>query len=319
MKLYKGALAQGWKLSSSHPWLWLFGLFALFISGNGGQFDFYFKNVNKLVANNSIVNPIFWQNQQWQLFFQRIFSLWSTNAALFIILAATLLLAVIFVVYFSIISEIALIHAANQYPKKSINFHDCFLESHRHFWSILSINLITKAFIILFIFVIAIPLLHTILQTADQSFESLYYLVMILLLLPIVLFATFVDIYAVNYIIIKEERIFAAIKKAVKLFSQNWLVSMEMALIIFILSLLFGLFLILAVMIIVFPFVSTSILASTNSFLAIVTIGIILFLLSIVFFGAIFSAWQRTSWTYLFLNLTTNKHQSKLVRILRKQ
>ncbi|MFA6027515.1 MAG: hypothetical protein WC752_01150 [Patescibacteria group bacterium] len=319
MRLYFKALSDGWKLTSKHTWLWFFGLFALFIVGNGGEFDLYFKNVGRLSGNNSIFSAAFWQQGEWVEIINRLQSLWTENWIMTLFMAGIFVAALLFVLYFVVISQIALIYAANQGQKSSLSFHQCIVAGNKFFWRALIINIISKLIVIAVLLIIAIPLFFLL---SSGTYEATYSILASILLIPAVIIVSFLNKYAINYAVIDNEKIFPAIKKAFKLFGQNWLVSLEMALIIFILSLLLGLFILAATAIVLAPFLASSISTASAyadplaNILTVLMLAALVLIVGMVLAASIFSAWQLTSWTYLFKELTAGPKEGKLIRVL---
>lgn len=319
MQLYKEALARGWQLTTKHSFLWLFGLFALFISGNGGEFDIYFRNINSLTSSLSIFNPEFWKNNEWLILIKKMSALGHTNLWLTIILGIIFLIAAAVVIYFIIISQIALMDAASKYPKNKITFHQSFQDSRGYFWPVLLINICSRLVIGAFLMLLAVPFLKIFTSQNYFTYESIYYLMALLILVPVVLIVSFLNKFAINYLVIQKEKLIGSLKKSFKLFINNWLVSLEMALIFFILSLLLGLFVILAIAVLITPFITFSLMSSMANFYTIMMIAILLAVVSVILAASIFSTWQYSSWTYLFIELTKGNREGKLLRILQNK
>lgn len=317
MRLYFKALADGWKLTSKHNWLWLFGLFALLIGGNGGEYDLYFKNVSLLSSQNSVFSVSFWQKNELAQISERLIALWTNNWITTILLGSILLFSLLFVLYFIIVSQISLVYAAAQGPKNGLTFHDCYSAGQKYFWPVLTINIISKAFIFAVLFLIVFSF-----SVPDYFYQTIYSILGSLLLVPAVIIVSFLSKYAVNFIVLKNEKIFPAIKKGAVLFAKNCLVSLEMALIIFILSILLGLFIMLSTAVVLSPFLA-SVIGTAQAYAdplaniyTVLMLAALILVMGMVLAASIFSAWQWTSWTYLFKELTKGPKESKLVRIL---
>lgn len=323
MQLYTDVLKKGWQVSTKHPWLWFFGLFALLLNGNGGEYNFYLRQVNYLVGRNSVFSPSFWQGKEWQSIIDKLENFWAASPAITIILSVVLVLALVIVVYFVIISQAALIKAAHQSETSKPDFKKTFSAVNKNFWAVFAVNLLAKLSIFLVLILLAVPFLNLILDTNNEYYNSLYFVVGLLILVPLVLIVSFVTKYAVNYIVIEQQKIGVAIKKAFVLFYNNWLVSLEMALIIFILSIALGVFLLLASAILLAPFLASSVATVHDGSLAgvftIMFIGVIIAIIALAVGAAIFSSWQWTSWTFLFKELTKGPKQGKLIRVFQKK
>jgi len=303
MKLYTDALSKGWKLTSKYPWLWLYGLFALLLSSNGGEFDFYFREVDTLTSLS-----------QWQAGLENFLSAFHGQWIVLLVLGVIFLVAVIIVVYFAVISQNSLIYATGQKSSAQLTFPGVYNEARKFFWPSFGINLLAKCLILLIVTLLALPYIFWM--------NKYYLMIVIFLLIPIVLVISFVTKYSINYLILKKENWQSAIKKAFILFKKNWLVSLEMAGIIFLLSLALGLALMLVVGIIVAPALSSAI--STAHYLVVLTdifnvffLAVLILIILMAISAAIFSAWQWTSWSYLFQDFVEKPQESQLAKVFK--
>lgn len=303
MKLYVDALSKGWKLASKYPWLWLYGLFALLLSSNGGEFDLYFREVNTLTSL-----------AQWRSGLMNFISAYQGQWVVLIVLGAIILVAAVIIIYFSVISQSALIYAAGQKSGAQLLFPAVYDEARKFFWPALWINFLAKFSIFAIATVLALPYLFWM--------NMYYFIVIVFLLIPAVLVVSFVAKYALNYLILKKEKWQSAIKKAFSLFKKNWLVSLEMAGIIFLLSLALGLALLLVVGIIVAPALSSAI--STAHYLVVFTdifnvffLAVVILIILMAISAAIFSAWQWISWSYLFQDFVEGPKESQIAKVFK--
>lgn len=300
MKLYTDALSKGWKLTSKYPWLWLYGLFALLLSSNGGEFDFYFREVNTLTSLSS-----------WQSGLENFLSAFHGQWIVVAVLGVIFLAAVLVVVYFAIISQSALIYSTGQKTSVALTFPSVYNEARKFFWPTFGINLLAKGLTLLIVTLLAVPYIFWM--------NKYYLMIVIFILIPIVLVISFINKFAINYLILKKENWKSAIKKAFILFKKNWLVSIEMAGIIFLLSLALGLALMLVVGVIVAPALASAI--STAHYLVVLTdifnvffLAVVILIILMAISAAIFSAWQWTSWSYLFLDFVEEPRESQIAQ-----
>ena len=100
---------------------------------------------------------------------------------------------------------------------------------------------------------------------------------------------------------------------------RNWLISLEMAAIILIISIIFGLALMLSIILVAAPFALLGILSiifnSSVALSVILILGILVIALVIIVAGAIFSTFQYSSWVLLFFKLIKEGATSKIVRL----
>jgi hypothetical protein len=111
-----------------------------------------------------------------------------------------------------------------------------------------------------------------------------------------------------------------AIKQSYRLFKENWLISFEMAIILFLVNLLVGLAIVLAILVLAVPFLFLGLIfyysfSLIGSWL-IAILAFASFLFIVVAVGAALAVFQISSWTGLFLELEKKSGVSKLVRVV---
>lgn len=126
--------------------------------------------------------------------------------------------------------------------------------------------------------------------------------------------------YAIAYVIIYKSKTGQALKQSWRLFKGNWLISLEMAVMLFFINLLVGLAVVLAILALAVPFLFLGLifyyaLAAVGSWL-IVALAFTSFLLIVVVVGAALAVFQIASWISLFMELDKNRGVSKLARIV---
>ena len=126
--------------------------------------------------------------------------------------------------------------------------------------------------------------------------------------------------YAIAYVVINKYKVEQAIAQSWRLFKENWLISFEMAVILFFINLLAGLAIVLAILTLAVPFVFLGLIfyyafSLIGSWL-IAILAFASFLFIVVTFGAALAVFQIASWTGLFLELDKNGGVSKLVRVV---
>lgn len=299
MKFYTNILKKAWQTVWQHKFLWFFGLFAAFVSQTK-EYDLYFKNLQLILKQENLLNL-----PAWLLKFSQL----ELNVPL-ILLA---LLALLFFIYFIAVSQGALVAAAWKYEnKRSANFSLALKDGHQHFALVTILNIFNKL-IIYFPFFLLLLFYKSSLSYILTSF---------ILLIPLAIFVSFLTTYSINYVVIAKQGLFKAIALAWKLFIANWLVTIEMSLVLFFLSLIVGAGVILAGIVLVAPFLiitlpNWNILPSLDNFLQFAYLGFYLVSFLTIIVGAIFTAFQWTSWTFLFFELTSGKKEAKLLRYIK--
>lgn len=318
MKLYKDVISQSWHFTTKHSQLWPLGLFAIFVVGNGGEIDRYLRYINALVKDGSILNPDFWTQQAWFTFAQNCISLLAAGDGQMWLFMILFVLACMVVAYMIVVAQAGLVYAAG---RDTVTFSEAFREGQRHALQLLVLHIGTYLSITIFTLLFVALVTSIDLQSAGES-HNLLVVLGVIVLMPIILGISFVARYASNYIVLSGMHVGNAVQAAWKLFANNLLVTIEMAIIVMIFALVLNLALLFTTALVIAPYLATIFAADPETMLVqyynAAFIGAVVYTLSTIVFGSIFSTWQWSAWTLLFKRLQTEKHSSKLVRIFAK-
>ena len=318
---YRALLQQAWKVTWNYKPLWLFGVFAS-IAAASGSFEYQI-----LVNNfqNGALESSYYHLGMFLLvlktigsFILGLINLFSysildiINTLTVLIITGTILVSFI---WLSITSQGALVLNAKRLlsSKKKLNNPDIregFSQGNKYFWQILSFNVLAKFAIAFILFLISLPLVFLV-SKASGLMAALYTLSFIVFV-PLAVAASLILKYAIAYLVLEDESFGSALKKSWRLFIQNWLVSIEMGIILFLISFLVGFILLALMSIFIFPYF----IFALNYGLGwlIITLALIsLFLLIIS--SAMLSTFQISAWTGLFLDLKNNRGLAKLERL----
>jgi len=185
-----------------------------------------------------------------------------------------------------------------------------------NFWPVLTLNIIIKAAIYVLLVLISLP---AIFFQGDFN-ANLFYIIALVIIVPVAIILSFVMKYAVAYAVINKSKVLPAIEKSYRLFKENWLISFEMAIILFFINLLVGLAIVLAILVLAVPFLFLGLIfyysfSLVGSWL-IAILAFASFLFIVVTAGAALAVFQISSWTGLFLELEKKSGVSKLVRVV---
>lgn len=311
---YLNILKQSWIITWKNKYLWFFGLFAALL-GNGGDLDIIVRGFDK---NNTFLSLGFSWLSETGIFTKNIFSnfllLFKENPgslmiSLFIMLLMIVMIAFLF--WLIIISQIGIVNnSVKIITNKNHNIKSAVEKGREKFWEIFTLNVFLKIFILMIFY-----LLLSTLFIKESLLQSTLYIVLFIVSLILIVVASFITKYAICFVIIKGFNITNAVKSGWDLFIKNWLVSLEMAFLLFVLNFLvifllyplFFLFLIFSKIVLYFGvwflFISSA----------------ILFLLIIALIGSILSTFQISSWTSLFVELISRGGVSKIMRIFGKK
>ncbi len=318
MYFYRDILKKSWQFTKTNRYLWLLGLFAALITGNGGEIELYFRNISSLTDETSFLSPGFWVNGTLA---NILSSNWQVSWALLVV-ALVLVVALIWLV---ITSQVGIIYSVGQFiAKKKLGLKKTIKQSQNFLWSVFCLNLLGKIIVYVGLLVFAIPWLAAYVQSGQTDFMVRYLVISFFILVPLAIVVSFLVKYTAGYIILRKQRLIPALVAAWKLFIRNWLVSLEMAFIIFVLNLVISLGLLALTVVFASPYILSSVITgiigfSSSGILLFGLISFALLFIIIVFVGSIFSAFQWSAWTFLFVELSEGRGKgAKIVRWFKK-
>ena len=327
MTLYRNILKSSWKNTWRNKYLWFFGLFAALI-GNSGELEIFFRSFNdrmeggffawfKGIASTGIFSVEALKN---------IGRLMVEDTGTMLLLLFTLLLVLAlggFLIWLTVASQIAIVNnTANEKLGKKHNIQIGLKAAAKSFWSVLGLNIFVKLFSYILFGALTIPIVLSLFNQGVLGYGFLFVLLYIVFI-PLILFVSFIIKYAIAYSVIKNEGFLESLKNGWNLFMKNFLVSIEMTLLLFFINFFVAFILILVFLVLAVPFVFifavfSSILTYIN--LMFVFIGaILLFIVFTAFAGSILATFQISAWTYLFIELETKGGISKVKRIFSKK
>lgn len=323
MPLYRKILSRAFFASWQNKYLWFFGLFAAIVGSGGyeiiGQ-SLSSSSVSVEVINNLMsagaFDPNFFHNLT-KIAMEQPLSLLAIFAVFSIIITAS-----IFILWLATVSQVAIV---NNYTLitagKSNSFQLGFSAGIKNFWSVFILNLVEKIVVLLVLLVVNLPLIFG-LFFSRNIFTSVTYVALFVVLVPTLLVFSLLIKYAIAYVVIKNDTIFMSLRRAYQLFKDNWIVSFEMACLMFIVSFAFAFLIIILVSVYVLPFsfiVGLSGL-SVGPLVSMLIIFVLAFvgLLFLATAGSFMSVLQISAWTDLFIEITGRGGESKIVRLFSK-
>lgn len=327
MSLYRNILKQAAQLVWRYKFLWFFGFFAAFLGGFGeyevllNRADAYFAE-DLFVKTQSLQELKIFSGEFWNGA-ARVFQAEPIASTILVIVILILLSLLVFLVWLGVVSQVGLISSTyrlmdSKKNSSKVNIQKGVEEGVRHFWPVFGLNILSKALIYLIFFCLSLVFLFVIPQKGEMLTDILY-IGMFIVLMVITLIAAFVFKYASCYVVIEKRRFLDSIKRGWDLFLKNWIITLEMALILFLITFAATLVLIIASLVVAIPiYLLVNLLliwGSSNLSFWIVIAIMILLTVFISVAGGIIIAFQISSWTTLFLRLTTQKNNlSKVFR-----
>lgn len=314
---YRKTLSQAWNITKQHKKLWVFGLLAFLLSA-GGEYKIITRLLNeeygagvyeKMVSSSIFLSPIFWADL-YKLCLDK------PKEGIAIILMIMMLAAVLFgLLWVCIRSQIALVKWTKNYlSTKNADKHPSVWEEISDksvsFWRVLGINVLIDVVITFVFTLLSLPLI--LLYFQESSLAILAYTIFFIIFLPLALSFSLIARYAIAGVTLEKKTLVSSIENGYKIFKKNWLISLEMALLLFLINFFIGLLGVFVLSVILLPIILTLLLFS-------LTIPLYLFVLTtfilLVILAAILMTFQTASWTILYLELKNDGIKAKIERI----
>ncbi|MFA6410135.1 MAG: hypothetical protein WCW26_00995 [Candidatus Buchananbacteria bacterium] len=242
MYTYWQVFKQAFKIAWQNPGLWLFGLFTALLGSAGGleliMSGYGFGGQGIIVS--------FWQGLvEGGLFtvagFHGFTKILSTNPFYLFVIILFALAAIgitVLVLWFSIISQSALIGQAISISKsKSLNWRESFDLGLTKFWKVLFLNLLGQAVVWTLLFVISFFGILSPTNSISIILTFIFETLAVGLAFAFLLILSFVVKFAVCGAVLKDWSFKETINQSIKLFFQNWLLGLEIAVVLFAINL----------------------------------------------------------------------------------
>lgn len=328
MFLYRGILKKSLAITWRHKYLWFFGLFASLLSG-AGRYNMSFSRVSKNWDESFFANfvhltksGVFNANTFSNL--GLLFKQDPISTTVYIVFSLIFITLSLFLLWLIIVSQIGLVNNSAKIIKnnkgKKTTIREGVDAGIKNFWPVLGLNLIINSLIGFLAILIGLPLIFITVRSGGGI--DLLYFVLFIIFIPLALIFSFLLKYAICYIVIKGKSFIDSIGAAWRLFIENWLISIEMAFILFFIDVLSILALGLAILILAIPYLfiafGLSSLVSLNLFWILLILGIVLIILLVILAGSVIACFKLVAWTDLFINLTGKGGLSKIIRLAEK-
>jgi len=322
MTIYRNILRQSLKISWHNKYLWFFGLFAALLGG-GGEMDLLFRGFNAdpqdgiLAGINSFTETgIF--NFQTFLNIKNLMLNQPYAFGILIFIFIFILIILVFLVWLATVSQIAIVNnSANIIAGSEVDFKSGLNEGINKFWPVFSLNIVSRAVVYIVIILISSSLL---LAPLGRLYANIFYFASFVIFIPATLIFILIIKYAISYIVIKSSGLKNAVRASWTLFKLNWVVSIEIAFILFFINILFGLAMVMVLGILAVPLLLLGYLFQNFlpviGFWGIAGFGLLIFSIFIVVAGSMMSTFQISSWTGIFVELIGRGAQSKLMRVV---
>lgn len=327
MLSYRNLLKQAWKITWKHKFLWFFGLFSTLLAAGGSiEYKILDQNINQGLVNGSLLNAgafaqFIYTLRNLCFGFFNLFTydvLTIINVLTIIIICLTLTIALLWLAVSSqaalIIGVKKIIGGNGKKKEEVITIREGLTAGHKKFWEVFGLNIIIKIAVNAVLFIVSLPLL--LLALKDSNWLVIVYVILFIIFLPIAVSLSLMLKYAIAYSVLDNERLIRSIEKACKLFRKNWLISLEMAIILFIINFFAGLAILFSMLVVFFPFF---LVGMSFNFTWLIILTVFLALVFLVICGSALSTFQISTWTNLFIRLKEGTILAKLERIFSRK
>ncbi len=318
---YRTLLKQAWTITWEHKYLWFLGLFASLVAGGGSwEYQVITQNLGQSPIDGSFMRlgGILAIGDVIKNFFLGLVTLaqqdfWTILSVTSIILISVILLT--FFIWMAITSQGALISSVKKIitakkKPENLTVRDSLSEGYKHFWPVLGLNIFVKGLIYLIVFLISLPLLFMVVSNSFALYVA--YIIIFVAFIPVAMGLSLMIKYAIAYKVIENKSFVASLEHSFRLFRNNWLVSLEMAVILFLLNFLFSGVALIALSLILLPLFLIGLMF--NAFWLTI-VSLFLAIAVVIIFGSILTTFQTASWTNLFLHLKEKGGLAKLERL----
>lgn len=327
MTLYRKILKQAAEIAWRYKYLWFFGLFASLIGNaveyealsqilSGGAPRNFFPNLQRIIETGVFSGKTL----------TNIGKIMSEDPfSLFALLAVGLLMLILFayLIWLAVVSQAALINSSADIiagkKLKAMSIQSGVASGMKNFWPVFGLNILIKAVIFIIFSLLSLPIILAA-GGIGAATANFIYLILFLILVPLALGFALMIKYSMAYVVIRGSGFLESVKQGWRLFIKNWLVSLEMAVILFFVNLFVGLALSLVILTLAMPFALLAIfsfkLVSIFVFWLVVVTAIAAILALIILTGSALAVFQISSWTGLFIELVGRGGSSKIARLV---
>lgn len=320
--MYRDVLRKAWTLALRHKALWLFGFLATFW-GAGNVYGAVIQSIRLVTQQN-----LFWVN-----LWNDIASAGITTASLQSIATETplygLLLVASIVVLIGVLlfcywvftcSQVTVVQqVAAIEQQRSQGLVTAYSRSRPFFWPIFGLNVASRVIMFAVLLILGWASFSPLLDVSQNWLNIVWYIVVFLLVVLILLAILFVTVYATLYIVLRQYTFGRAIVAGWQLMTRHWLVSLESAAVLLVVSIAAALAVVLLGVVLLGPLYLTIGIAVLFSSQLVYLIGILVVVAALMVAVVIMTAWLTTFslavWVELFTAMESGQATSKLARI----
>lgn len=322
MTLYRDVLKRAWMLAIRHKALWLLGFLATFW-GTGNVYGAVIQSIRLVTQQN-----LFWVNLWHDVSSAgitggslRSIAMETPLYGLLLIAGLAVLIGVTLFCYWvftcsqiTIIQQVAAIE-----QQRSRQIVDAYARSRPFFWPVFGLNVASRVVMFIVLLFLSWALFSPLIDISYNWANIIWYIVAFLLVVFILLAISFITIYTTLYLILRQHRLKAAIVAGWQLFVRHWLVSLEAAGVLLLVSIGAALAVVLFGVVLLGPLYLTIGIAVLFSSQMVYLFGILVVVAALMVAVVIMTAWLTTFslavWVELFTAMESGQLNSKLVRL----
>lgn len=304
--IYIQATKRAWHFVWENKTIWIFGIFAAFLGQFGmveflGKIGFYTGNAGMYFTR---IDGMTFDVRD--LVMQIVNSLPNRLLALSLLLLLASLLVVF--VYAAVICQGAIIHASAQSisGKKHVDILKAWHSSHVHFWSLFLLNFFKKVLIVFLSVMVSVTAYGAL--AVPTIGNNLFFLFTFIIASAVGIVLSFLVVYTAAYIVVEKYTLMNAVHGAWHLFTEHWLASIEVGLIVLLFNLFLGILILLGFVLGLLPailiwFLVILIGSSQAMLYTGLVAGLIVFVMYLMAVGAMFTVFVSYIWTYVFMKM----------------
>ncbi len=240
----KKILKESFSFTRQNPKFWFLGFFLIFFINH--EINVIISTLNQITVylvklTNNIKIPVIVQSEE----ISNVFSLIYNSFQKFNLSDIFVLITIVLFLYLGFIAQIIVISLAKRFNQNSdsskISFKKIFFKSHKFLGPTIIIYLLLG--IAIFVFLNIPALFKNYLTSNALSGWFIISYVIITLLLSLIF--SFIAKFSLFFIIIKKEKLFLSIQKSTRFFFKNWFPIIKISLSLLIITILFGLIMLL--------------------------------------------------------------------------
>lgn len=302
MSLYRDIIAKALTVSWRAKYLWVLAFFAV-LAGSTSEYELVFSGSDSLSGQSTLIGFL-------RAFYEKRLLLdttagaqefFGTHIGLSILVILLVLLVAAFIIWLVLAAQGGLVAGLGKLLSSGqTDFVQSFAKGMKAFTRVFMVNLLFRGSTILLLLVLAVPFAIAYIRTGGLVYNSLYILLSYIILVPVTVLLSFIVKYAVTYIVVRDQKWRQAFANGWRMFIKNWLASLEVAFLLFIIHLVLSLILVFTLFMLGLP---------TNP------AGLVILFVIVGIYAAILTTFQYATWVQLFFGLEAGTVKSKILRM----